>query len=253
MDHKQTVKLDNYKAQHNSIVSNISSKNKELEAVLGEVLKATTSLNFILGEVGKAGKSLETIRLQSSEIEEKQRRTDQILNDKAAGLKRISQELDLEKQIIAGKKTERELLEDSYIEDGQRKVRELEDKSLTLTNRISSESEEIKAIAKTKETLVKEIGDLRKKRNNQEIVLKQEIEELGTIKQTKQKQIDAMDKEILDLNKKVAIAVEKMRMPNRLLAERETRVKEQEHNLDILIVRWRKFHQELFPGQTMKL
>lgn len=253
MDHQQTVKIDNYKEQYNSILSNISEKNKDLETVLEEVLKATVTLDSTRDTLSKSERNLETLRLQSDDIEKGQQRADQKLNEKEADLNRFEKELALEKQIIAGKKTERELEEDSYVEAKQSEGRNLEDKILKLNVIVSREQDELKTMVNTKDTLIETISELRKEKNTQDVILTEQIKGLEETKIVRSKEVDAIDREIEELNKKVSEAIEKQRLPNRLLAERETRIKEKEANLEILVGRWRKFHGELFPGQEMKL
>ena len=253
MDHQQTVKIDNYKSQYNKIISNITEKNTQLESVLEEVLKASTSLAFNQSEMIKAQERLAVVRANMTEVEDRQRSTDQKLNTKEASLIQKEQELDLEAQVIAGKKTEREIQEDNYIAERQVELKILGNEVIVTEGKIETNKMLLEDSIKAKDNLDKEIKSVRNKRRADEIVLEQNIKDLETSKNSKIKQIDSIDKEIEGLNIKVAEAIEKTRLPNRLLAEREIRTKEKEQNLEILVGRWRKFHAELFPGQEMKL
>ncbi len=252
MDHTQTVKINNYKAQYNKILSSIDQKNKNLEAILEETLRSRTSLNFITSEIRKETQRLESLRLQSGQIEEKQKRVDQKLNEKQVDLSKQEVQLDLDRQIIAGKKTQREKEEDAYIANLQVEAKKLKDGIEKQNDKIERNVKEIDSFKEARKNIVTDVENQKKERNEQDIVLTQQIKDLQILKDSKVKELVNISGKIEDLYKEEAAAVERTKMPFKMLVERQRIMTQKEKDYAILTTRWRIFFEENFPGQGIK-
>lgn len=253
MDKKQNIKLDNYKEQYNSVVSNITIKNNELESILEETLKAKTSLTFVQDETAKETRRVETLRVNAGDIESKQQRTDQLLNEKERNLSKRETELELEKQIIAGKKTKREIKADEYVSEKKSEVKDLSEKVIKLDKKLEVGKKEVESQTKTKDDSVKAIKELRDTKRNEEIVLNQKIEDSQESLDTKTKEVSSIEEKLKELYKEEAEAKKRVELPDQMLVERTRVVERKEQNLLILSKRWEKFFAQNFPGQVMKL
>ena len=224
----QKVRLDNFKEHYNSIVSNLSIKNKELEKVLSKVLEARISLNHINDKFRQEVRALEVVRSSIDSVEHDQNTKEQRLEKRERLLAKRESSLDVLEQELIGKKIQRESVADIYVKE----------KKIELENITAN---------------INGINEMREGSKKEMFLLEQRIEILVEEERGSQRNITEIKKELILLDEEVIRAKERILTPDKMLKERELVVGRKERNLQILILRWGKFFKEHFPNQELKL
>ena len=245
----QKVRLDNFKEHYNSIVSNLSIKNKELEKVLSKVLEARISLNHINDKFRQEVRALEVVRSFIDSVEHDQNTKEQRLEKRERLLAKRESSLDVLEQELIGKKIQRESVADIYVKEKKIEVEGLVALISKRMETVSDKKIELENITAN----INGINEMREGSKKEMFLLEQRIEILVEEERGSQRNITEIKKELILLDEEVIRAKERILTPDKMLKERELVVGRKERNLQILILRWGKFFKEHFPNQELKL
>jgi len=242
---EEQIKIDNFKAQYNSIRSNITVANTELEGILAQREGALASYLSICKDIEVQLSQLDQLYLREKELEDAwAKREAKVL----AG----EEKLRLDKEAFEQRKEELKELESREKEILDSVADALEDLSRAAEAKVSVELS-IDHLSRTADDKTADIARLEKER----LTLEQSIlglkEEAENTKRALAKEIADDEKKLEAIRSEIAAEKQKIDLPMKALAEREQEVNRKEKNLEILVDRFKKHWKREHPDLVFKL
>lgn len=239
---EDNVRLDNLKAQYNSILGNIAIANKKLEKLLEQITKKEAFLKATDDAIADRSKIVSDAIRREGTI----RRRIAELGEKTENITKFNQELQNKNDevISSYKQQEKEL---SY------KVKEINEKIESILKKKSLVEDEFNTLMRDKDDL------------DQKIIVSKETLELiqnETIKEKKEsvekkesakKELKKLDKELCSKKELVEEEKKKLQLPKENLEERIRQVEEKEKDIRIITRRLKELWQEVKPGIELKI
>lgn len=242
----EKVKLDNYRAQYNSILGNISIANKELEAALSAAEMAIEEANNLRLTISNKRGELDEIRIENVRILKEQSNKENVLNERED--KVFKKECEVNERLH-----DVQLQEDIVDEITQNKIfkrntllREL-DKSISEKTEKSLGLEE--GCRQTVETLTEKKEEVQALTNLSESI-KSDLSETMETHDTK------LEKAQLKLTKVLkTIEEESIRVgvPSAKLDAREKALIIREADAKVIVKRLTKLYEEFYPDRVLKI
>lgn len=253
MTPQEKTRLDNFKGQYNSIVSNISIKNKELERMLERTTQVKGDLGSLKSEINKGNKELGIARSSTKTIEDVHSSVERKLEERGRLLGQKESALNFLQKELAGEKIEREIEADDYVSERKQDLNMVNAVLISKEAELDGLKHEINSSQTVLDGMSGNINEMLDEKRGQELLLDQRIGGL-TEKLEKVQGLLSFEKKELDIvTEELGKARVRILMPDSMLRERGEVLKRQERNFEILIIRWKKFFKEHFPGQELKL
>lgn len=246
MKRNEQIKIDNYKAQYNSILSNINDANRELTKSLSTKTLADKQAKEASVELTKVEERVNKLYRQEREIEVR-------VNKKRVSVEQREEAVNKAEVLLAEKKltVEKALTEKKLKLSSENKTIKEDNNNLLI------QQKEIKGgivmLQKEDTELFNEITKREKIRNllgseTVELEGKKEglVKQYNKLKETHEKEIDIIKLKIEEEKAKIEI-------PDKMLKEREAVMNRRENDFLILTLRWKRFFKEHFPNQTLNL
>jgi len=243
---EQTIKLENWKAQHNSVLGNISIATKELEGLFArkEIIKE---------EVKKRESDLLKKQREFENFSERAKAIENRLNTREAHLDEKEKELEQGKASL--EKREKDALAD--IEKKKTKLRQ----ELSSLETDVSEMDEALGVANAafleKNSLLLILEERLETGKGEEKVLNKSlstlIHDLEELDRDYKKNYRVKRETLDDLTTKIEEEKEKIGQPLALLKQREEEIALKERNLKTLIRRFRRYYDEHFPDRELPI
>ena len=238
----QQRKLDNYRAQYNSILGNITMVNNELERTLEIKAKIIDSIKLLDKELDLKEKEL--INFSEQIVARKQR------------LAYRNADLDTKEERINKKEEKVEAKQEQLTESIRKTASSIKIKS----DKLKVLEKEIKVAKKFLTTTIEQTGYLENSlielEKTKKELTKQIAQEQKWFENETQKQhgmILDLQKTLLDLQNAVEREQEKVSMPIKQLELREKEMDRKEKDFGTLTRRWNKWFKQNFPNQEFKL
>ncbi len=242
MSHKEEVKLNDFKAQYNSILGNIRDVNNDLKKIIDEKDKQTIYLQEINDLIAKAEDDLKTII-------QRQREAEALTKGKREEEKKLSKLL-ISFKFRADKENEKL--------DHQRLIKS--DELLRLQRR----GEEYLADLRSEEADIKESIGIH---NSEVIDLNEKIEELKDVNEkltelngSLDRESDKLAKELIgirlqikDANDELEEALKVTKNPLIELKNKEDSLKKLRRDLKIWHTRLKRAYESMFPGRVFRV
>ena len=253
MTPQEKTRLDNFKGQYNSIVSNISIKNKELERILERTTQVKGDLGSLSREIKKGNEGLKIVRSSTKAIEDIHSVEERRLEERGRLLGQQESSLDFLQKELSAEKIEREIEADTYIAEKKQDLNMVKAVLLSKESELDGIKHEIDSSQNVLDGVAENLNEMLEEKRGQEVLLDQRIGGL-TEKLEKVQGLLSFGREELDIvTEELAKARGRIMMPDNMLKERGKVLERKERNFEILILRWKKFFKEHFPGQELRL
>lgn len=238
---EQTIKIDNWKAQHNSLLVNIKDTNKKLEDLLGNIKVAERELKGVDKELFVKRKELVEILESIVEADNQTSKKIEQLEQQEKETKKATNDLN---------KTEKRL-------NGVAKIHQKEFHKITKKiGSLETTFVLVHLTIESKQRKLQEINKVIQTKTNEKRELDSSLSELNhNIEDNKvlfDKENTIHKQRLEEVKKKVDKEIEKLKLPNQLIDDRERDLKKKENNFLILTLRWKKLFKKMFPNQEFK-
>ncbi len=238
---KQTVKIDNWKAQHNGLLQSIQDTNTKLEDLLRRVSTTERELKVVNKELFVKRQELADILESILEADNRTDKKTKLLEQQEKVTLKVIDDLD---------KTEKRL--NDVIKEFQKGLDKITkqidsaETSLILAKLTTEERQrKLKEVNKTIQTKANENREL-------DSSLSKLKHDVGESKKLFDKTLEEQTKTLKDVTDKVKEETKKLELPNKLLDERTKELTKKETNYQIKALRWKKLFTKMFPNQEFK-
>lgn len=242
MNEEQEREINNYVAQYNSILGNISIAKKELNNILDEYGKEKSNLKSIKLEIDEAHKSLDAVRSMAEEVtrlaEEKKHDAELIFTQANNHLRDTDNSIDLKKKDF-----------DKYISV----IKEEQEREITLLNELGVQVEGLKSLKDKLESSCKNLKTYEESLQDGVSVLEKSIfaqkEEISNLESEYREKSELFKKALSKYKEINSEEAEKATVTRSVIEEENRKLANRERNLSILVNRFRKEFKKLFPNQ----
>lgn len=246
MEHNEQIKLNNFAAHYNVLRGKVLDANSKLENSLREFEDRSKDSGRLKRDIREANSQLSSLRLS---VENAKRNKETIL-------------LLIDEQEHVSRKLKEQITEAEELFRGKKTVAER-----SASARVVKKRSELGDLQRIIDTTVKDFSILKTSMDEAERRLSTDIdackmeiiqwaasiddrkEELRSLKEV----VDAKRKEVRMLTTREEGARMAITEPDKQLRQREKRLVEKERNFQILTLRWKRFFEQHFPGQELKL
>jgi len=241
---KKKIKIDNYKAQYNSILGNISSANKTLEGILIKVVNSQKEFTTLMSSLKEGRKELKKVTKLYYD-------TDSAVNHKERLIEK--RELGLEKKETKAKEQEAKSLKKIADKENksESKLKKLEDKVVDKEMELVYLNTEVEEVKNKLDIILPQIVSKTSELRNIESMFTKTEKDMSEFMITSQKKVDVKIKELEKIEEKITEEKSKIELPMLSLKEAELKLKRQEKNLNTLITRFNRVFKVKFPEQEL--
>ena len=246
MDKTSKIKIENFKAQYRSILGNIRSANTELEGLFDSIQLKGDELKLV--KLNLQGESFTLTKLRdlrhniTVNIEGLRKSQTRDLERVRNELSKLTSSINLKRKILKDESTKRISLVEERVISKKTELLKLEGIVVRVSKEVAPIERKIKLLLKTVNKSSEELENLSKllvERTKLYSNVEKDIKIQGTL--------------LVGIKGQVKSETLKIKAPMLNLSEREKRLEEKERNFQILTLRWRRFFEEHFPGQKLKL
>lgn len=238
----EEVKLNNFKAQLNSILAEIDTHNRVLETVQKDRETAEGDLAGILANIASATEQLGAIMVSIAKGNETIKQQDEHVASEDARLKKDREDFEEEKR-LANEQIEKDRNRaDQYVADKKKERDELERALPAKRKELSAVLDELahwQGLAEGAEEKHNKFLDSAKAEKDE---LTSELRDIRRLR-------DSEDAALAEAHQKVEEEVEKIRLPQEALARDFRKMEHVRRNLSVYSKRVEKAHKAMFPDR----
>lgn len=243
---QQQIRLDNFKAQYNSILSNIKVANDELQDILIEGDRAKLGIRKVFKDLEILNSKFLDVQKQKTEIELNLNRRELKLREKEVLMvKKEKSSIDNIKDMLSEAKKEKKEI-DQDISGTKDILNNLGIQKIELEKEVSNLSIDFKSLEK----IVKGLSEEKIKIQNHKAKIEKESIEIN---EQLRKSCVASKSELKELKGLIAKEQVKVGLADKALTLREKEIDRREKDIRILTKRLRDLYQQIRPGISLKI
>ena len=246
MKHNEQIKLNNFAAHYNVLRRRVLDANSKLENSLREFEDRSKDSSRLKRDIQAANSQLGSLRLSVENAKKNKETILSLIDEQEHVSRKLKWQITEAEELLRGKET---VAERSVSARVVKKRSELGDLQRIIDTTVKDFSILKTSMDGAERRLSTDIDACKMEIIQWAASIEERKEELRSLKEI----VDAKRKEVRMLTTREEGARMAIAEPDKQLRQREKRLVEKERNFQILTLRWKRFFEEHFPGQELKL